>query len=61
MLKMPFTKYGFSFYEGDNWKSLLNEAGLTFIEEKPVNEPIVEFEGNKVSVQSLCVVAEKKL
>ena len=61
MLKMPFTKYGFSFYETETWKVLLNEAGLTFIEEKPVNEPVVEFEGNKVSVQSLCVVAEKKL
>jgi len=66
MLKMPFTKYGFSFYESDNWKRLLDEADLIFIEEKPVNEPVVDpiaigFEGNKVSVQSLCVVAEKKL
>ncbi|MCY7309614.1 MAG: class I SAM-dependent methyltransferase [Chitinophagaceae bacterium] len=61
MLKMPFTKYGFSFYESDNWKTFLNEAGLIFIEEKPVNEPVVEFEDNKISVQSLCVVAEKKL
>jgi ubiquinone/menaquinone biosynthesis C-methylase UbiE len=61
MLKMPFTKYGFSFYESDNWKTMLNETGLSFIEEKPVNEPLVEYEGNKVSVQSLCTIAEKKL
>ncbi len=66
MLKMPFTQYGFSFYESNNWKRLLNETGLTFIEENPVNEPVVDpkaigFEGNKVSIQSLCVVAEKKL
>lgn len=61
MLKMPFTKYGFSFYDTDNWKALLNETGLSFIEENPVNEPLVEYEGNKVSVQSLCTVAEKKL
>jgi ubiquinone/menaquinone biosynthesis C-methylase UbiE len=60
MLKMPFTKYGFSFYESDIWKKLLAENGLTFIEEMPVNEPVVEFDGNKLLVQSLCVVGEKK-
>ncbi len=59
MLKMPFTKYGFSFYDTDNWKALLAETGLTFIEEQPADEPVVEFDGNKVLVQSLCVVAEK--
>ncbi len=61
MLKMPFTKYGFSFYETDNWKALLNKASLTFIEERPIDEPLVEFEGSKVSVQSVCAVAEKKI
>ncbi len=61
MLKMPFTKYGFSFYDTENWKASLNETSLTFIEEKPLNEPPIEYEGNKVSVQSVCTVAEKKI
>ncbi len=61
MMKMPFTKYGFSFYETDNWKAMLNESGLTFIEDRPVNETFVEYDGNKVAVQSLCIIAEKKL
>jgi ubiquinone/menaquinone biosynthesis C-methylase UbiE len=60
MLKMPFTKYGFLFYNTDNWKALLAETGLTFIEEKPADEPVIEFDGNKLLVESLCVVAEKK-
>ncbi len=60
MMKMPFTKYGFSFYDTARWIKLLNETGLIFVEEKPVDEPVVEFDGNKLLVQSLCVVAEKK-
>ncbi|MEI2739741.1 MAG: class I SAM-dependent methyltransferase [Chitinophagaceae bacterium] len=61
MLKMPFTKYGFNFYDSNNWKTLLNEAGLTFIGETATDEPIVEFEETKVQVQSLCAIAEKKV
>ncbi len=61
MLKMPFTKYGFSFYDSDRWKTLLEKANLTFLEERMVNEPVIEFNDEKLMVQSLCVVAEKKL
>ncbi|MBC7875172.1 MAG: class I SAM-dependent methyltransferase [Ferruginibacter sp.] len=66
MEKMPFTKYGFSFYETGKWKTLLENSGLTFIEERLTDEPVIDpeaigFEGNKVVTQSVCSVAEKKL
>lgn len=60
MLKMPFTQYGFNFYDSNKWKALTNEVGLELIEERPTDEPIVEFEETKVQVQSLCIVAGKK-
>jgi len=60
MLKMPFTQYGFNFYDAENWKALLAQTGLTFTGEYPVDEPIIEFDNKKVVVQSLCVVAEKQ-
>lgn len=59
MLRMPFTKYGFSFYDTEKWKALLTETGLKFVEEKFLDEPEIVFEGNKFSVQSICAVAEK--
>ncbi|MDZ4794454.1 MAG: class I SAM-dependent methyltransferase [Bacteroidota bacterium] len=59
MLQMPFTKYGFSFYDTNRWKEVLEETGLRFIEEKTVDEPVIEFDDKKIVVQSLCSVAGK--
>lgn len=65
MLKMPFTKYGFNYYEREKWKTLLEETGLTLVEEKLIDEqltgPVIGgVDINKTAFQSLCVVAEKK-
>jgi len=65
MLQMPFTKYGFHFYERDKWQALLSATGFTFIGENPVDEPVIDgnaigYEKLKIVVQSYCVVAEKK-
>lgn len=65
MLKMPFTKYGFSFYDTENWKMQLDKCSLIFAEEKPVYEPVVDLKGmnldkDMVAVQSLCTISEKK-
>lgn len=61
MLKMPFTKYGFSFYDSDKWKTYIERSNLVFINEYPTNEPVIELDDKKFMVQSLCVIAEKKL
>ena len=60
MLRMPFTKYGFTFYETEKWKTQLTDAGLTFLEERTFDEPVIDFNGEKLLVQSLSVVAEKR-
>ncbi len=60
MLRMPFTKYGFSFYDTDKWKTYIDSTNLLYINEYPTNEPVVELDGKKFMVQSLCVIAEKK-
>ncbi|MEO7982769.1 MAG: class I SAM-dependent methyltransferase [Bacteroidota bacterium] len=64
MLEMPFTKYGFNFYDRGKWKAVLAEAGLTFIGERAVDEPLADLAtigaGNtQLVVRSLCVEAEK--
>jgi len=65
MLKMPFTKYGFSFYDTENWKMQLDKCCLTFVEEYQVDEPVVDLKGmnldeDKIVVQSICTISEKK-
>lgn len=64
MIKMPFTKYGFSFYETGKWKIILDYAGLRFIEEKAFDEPAVNLAAigigkEQLAIESLCVIAEK--
>lgn len=61
MLKMPFTKYGFAFYDSVKWKTYIESINMVYIDEYPTDEPVVELDGNKFIVQSLCVVAQKKL
>jgi ubiquinone/menaquinone biosynthesis C-methylase UbiE len=59
MNMMPFTKYGFTKYNEQEWSDLLPDS-LQLLPVVTVDEPIVQFEGNPFQVQSLCLVAEKK-
>ena len=61
MLKMPFTKYGFTFYDSIKWKTYIESTNLLYINEYPTDEPVVELDDKKFIVQSLCVIAQKKL
>lgn len=60
MLKMSFTKYGFSFYDAEKWKALAQQASLQHKEAILFDEPPVEFEGKNFSIQSLCLVSIKE-
>jgi len=65
MEKMPFTRYGFSFYDPAKWKTWLDTARLVFVEERLTGEPVIDlvaigYEGDKIVTDSLCVVAEKR-
>lgn len=61
MLKMPFTKYGFTYYETGRWKKQVADAKLIFVEERPADEPEIDFNSEKLVVQSLCVIAGKEI
>jgi ubiquinone/menaquinone biosynthesis C-methylase UbiE len=57
---MPFTKYGFTKYNEEEWKQLINKNPFTFIKAERIDEPAVDFDNKSFQVQSLCLVAEKK-
>jgi ubiquinone/menaquinone biosynthesis C-methylase UbiE len=60
MNMMPFTKYGFTKYNEEEWVALL-QGKLHPLPVVKVDEPTVQFEGNPFQVQSICLVAEKRL
>ncbi len=57
--QMPFTRYGFTSYTIDSWKSLVQENNLHFINAIPRDEPEILYKGNYIRSQSLCLVTEK--
>jgi ubiquinone/menaquinone biosynthesis C-methylase UbiE len=56
---MPFTKYGFTAYDEEKWKHLINQNKLNYLKAEHVYEPEVEFENKSFSARSLCLIAEK--
>lgn len=60
MEQMPFTKYGFTRYNENEWKQLVEQNRLSYYKGVEIDEPEVDFEGKPFRVQSLCLVAEKK-
>ena len=62
LVKMPFTKYGFTVYRQDEWVGLLEANGFHFERAtKTINEPDAEFNQESIKVESLCIVAEKTM
>lgn len=59
MKLMPFTKYGFTSYDEADWKKLISQT--LFINPQAIeqHEPEVEFNGLKIQMRSLCLLAEK--
>jgi len=60
MEQMPFTQYGFTKYNENEWKELVEQNRLSYYKGVEINEPEVAFEGKPFRVRSLCLVAEKK-
>ena len=60
MALMPFTRYGFTGYDEEEWKQLINKNPFNFLKAERIAEPAVEFENKPYQVHSLCLVAEKK-
>ncbi len=59
MLKFPFARYGFSLYEEDEWKSILEQNGFQWIGTKKKIDPAIEEEGNSFRLESICIIAKK--
>jgi ubiquinone/menaquinone biosynthesis C-methylase UbiE len=56
---MPFTKYGFTAYDEEKWKHLVNQNKLNYLKAEQVHEPAVEFQNKSFRARSLCLIAEK--
>jgi ubiquinone/menaquinone biosynthesis C-methylase UbiE len=60
MAQMPFTKYGFTSYTEESWKDVVQQTKLLHNNIIRFAEPTVEFQGNLFTVESYCLIAEKK-
>ncbi len=60
MRSLPFVKYGFSLYDSDEWKNLLEQNGFIFKGAHIKEEPQTEFEGKSIQLESCCIIGEKK-
>jgi hypothetical protein len=56
MLIVPFTQYGFVLKEADEWKSILEQSGFN-VDLEYIAEPLLEFEGKEIQLESVCLVA----
>ena len=60
MLKMPFTKNGFTLYSAGEWKNILEENNFSVTEIRKITEPPVELNGKIFQLNSLCIASEKR-
>lgn len=60
MLVFPFVEYGFNLYTTKEWEKVLNRNGFKVKETHKRLDPPLDLEGNKLTLESCCIVAEKK-
>lgn len=60
MLRFPFTQYGFRLYEQDEWNAILRQNGFSVINVAKKSDPYIEYGGESIQLESVCIVAEKK-
>lgn len=61
MLVFPFVEYGFNLYTIEEWEQILEENGLSLLETHKRMDEELDFEGNKLCLESCCIAAEKKV
>lgn len=59
MLMLPFTKYDFNLYTVGEWKSILIENGFSLQHSKQQKDPVLEENGERIQLESVCIIAEK--
>src|SRR5699024_1795421 len=58
MLIFPFVQYGFNLYTTEEWEGMLVQNGLSQRETICRKDPETEVDGNKLRLDSCCIVAE---
>jgi ubiquinone/menaquinone biosynthesis C-methylase UbiE len=59
MLGFQFTKYGFSLYTIEEWKSILVKNGFSYQDTFSRKDPSFEENGMQIQLESVCIAAEK--
>jgi len=57
-LRFPFAKYGFIFYEPNEWKIILEKCGFLLSGINKKLERPINFKGQNLRLESICYVAE---
>lgn len=57
---MPFTRFGFRKYDLTGWEAELRASGLQLETAVKIQEPSVEFDGDRFTIESICLVALKR-
>lgn len=59
MLQLPFTQYDFTLYDPDDWSAILRQNGFSIAGLEQSTDPAIEDNGNKMQLESICIVAGK--
>lgn len=59
MRQMPFTKYGFTIWTPHQWETTIRENGLEWVKVYAHSDPSVEFKGEIVQLDSVCMEVRK--
>jgi ubiquinone/menaquinone biosynthesis C-methylase UbiE len=59
MLVFPFVEHGFNLYSVEEWRTILGNNGFSLLDTHLQMDPELDFEGNKLSLESCCIVAGK--
>lgn len=60
MRPFPFIDFGFNLFSINDWKEILNNNGFKVLETCKSKDPPIEQEEGILTLESVCVVAEKK-
>lgn len=59
MRVFPFTEHGFNLYSTGEWEKIVDKNGFSLMGTHSRVDPEMDFEGNKLRLESCCIVAEK--
>lgn len=61
MQNFPYTQYGFTLYDEEEWKTLLTRHKFIYTEGLHIKEPDMMLDGDSFPMESICMVAQKPL